>query len=140
MTPNQRYRARYQDCVDRGLCVVCAKEPCRPQRKTCANCAALQVMRRRQWGMKNPERQAEVCRRSRLKCRFGLTPEDFADLVVRQSGKCLICKSQTDLVIDHDHQTGQVRGLLCLACNSGLGLFYDDPIHLQAAIDYLAHA
>lgn len=68
---------------------------------------------------------------------------DGKDLLILQKGKCAIC--DTDLMalperyrhIDHDHTTNKVRGLLCLKCNWGLGIFKDDPIRLQKAIDYL---
>lgn len=55
-----------------------------------------------------------------------------------QDGKCAICKEPMDQsYIDHDHETGEVRGLLCHRCNSGLGFFNDDPQRLLAALEYL---
>ena len=50
---------------------------------------------------------------------------------------CMICGGTKRLCIDHDHGTGQVRGILCTACNFGLGAFKDNPIFLEAAIRYL---
>ncbi len=84
---------------------------------------------------------------SRLK-RFGLTPEDFAALFASQNGVCAICgrpESKLDfrsgvvqsLSVDHCHQTGLTRGLLCNTCNRGIGYFQDSPERLQAAIRYL---
>ncbi len=76
-----------------------------------------------------------------LKHKYGLTREGFQDLYDAQKGVCAICgrknKKKRPLCIDHDHDTGQVRGLLCYKCNLGLGMFYDSAKCLQRAIEYL---
>jgi hypothetical protein len=60
-------------------------------------------------------------------------------MMTDQGGRCGICgRDDTDLVIDHDHQTGRVRGLLCNNCNSGLGFLGDDPAHFIAAAAWVA--
>lgn len=58
-------------------------------------------------------------------------------LSIQAAGKCAICGSSYRLHIDHDHKTGQLRGLLCHFCNTGLGHFRDSPERLRAAIAYL---
>jgi hypothetical protein len=77
-------------------------------------------------------------RRKRL---YGLTIEDFERLVEEQNHCCSICKqflkSSKELHVDHDHQTGAVRGLLCKHCNQGLGHFRDSELYLESALDYL---
>jgi hypothetical protein len=67
----------------------------------------------------------------------GITMEKYDTLLLQQGGKCAICRKTVQLSIDHDHNTGKVRGLLCKRCNSGLGFFADEPERLQTAIDYL---
>ena len=64
------------------------------------------------------------------------------ELHARQGGKCAICGTQyvlglKRLALDHCHETGRIRGLLCGSCNRGLGLFRDNPERLRKAIEYL---
>jgi hypothetical protein len=51
--------------------------------------------------------------------------------------ECVICGSEEPLVVDHDHHTGEVRGMLCNHCNRGLGHFRDNPTLLEFAAQYL---
>lgn len=74
--------------------------------------------------------------------KFGLTLDDLSSLYIEQNSSCAICGiSEKDhgkyLAIDHCHQTGRVRGLLCMACNTGLGNFKDRADLLALAIQYL---
>jgi hypothetical protein len=63
---------------------------------------------------------------------------EYQRLIDKSGGRCAICENdEKDLVIDHDHKTGKVRGLLCRQCNSGLGMFGDSMDILKAAILYL---
>lgn len=71
---------------------------------------------------------------------YGLEPEQWASMLATQHGRCAICGAHMDneaLVVDHDHATGAVRGLLCRKCNSGLGMFKDSLQNLAAAVNYL---
>lgn len=54
-----------------------------------------------------------------------------------QKGACAICKQTKKLVVDHNHTTKQIRGLLCSTCNLGLGMFQDNMDLLESAIRYL---
>jgi len=78
-----------------------------------------------------------------IKKTYGVTWEDYQEMFDNQKGCCAICKSKvsssrtTRLFIDHCHSTTRVRGLLCSACNHGLGLFKDSPTLLKRAINYL---
>lgn len=70
---------------------------------------------------------------------YGIDVATYAAMLLRQHGGCAICRQESDkpLVVDHDHGSGKVRGLLCNACNTGLGFFKDDPAALATAITYL---
>jgi hypothetical protein len=77
-----------------------------------------------------------------LRQKYGLTPDDYRDMLVGQAGRCLICLRvpMEDLVIDHDHVTSKVRGLLCQKCNRMLGHAHDRIAVFQSAIRYLESA
>ena len=66
-----------------------------------------------------------------------MTPEEHEALIEAQGGVCAICRDAPPEHIDHDHDSGAIRGVLCGPCNMGLGLFKDDPTRLGAAIAYL---
>ena len=74
-----------------------------------------------------------------VKSKYGLTREQF-DAMVDPDNGCAICGKRGRLVVDHCHQTGAVRGLLCGPCNSGMGYFKDDPERMELAIAYLRAA
>lgn len=77
-----------------------------------------------------------------LRRKFGLTAESFAAMVNAQGGVCAICRNGhcgpgEYLHIDHCHDTGRIRGLLCGKCNTMIGLANNDPARLRAAAGYL---
>jgi len=81
---------------------------------------------------------AERAYENRIKRDYNLSLSELKLLEEVQQGGCAICKDEnTKLFVDHNHQTGEVRGLLCHFCNSGLGLFRDNTQNLKAAIKYL---
>lgn len=73
--------------------------------------------------------------------RYGLEPGEYERRMKEQQGVCAVCHKncsrKTELAVDHDHKTGQVRGLLCQNCNAGLGMFFDDPRIIARAIKYI---
>lgn len=73
---------------------------------------------------------------------YGLTPEDIAQMRADQLDLCAICNGEhigpgNRLHIDHDHETGKVRALLCARCDTLLGLAHHDATRLRSAADYL---
>lgn len=88
------------------------------------------------------DRDPEVDRRAELKRLYGITLEQYVEMFVAQGEVCAICKekcpTKKSLSVDHNHETGIVRGLLCNRCNRALGMFQDSPMLLMRAADYLS--
>jgi len=82
-------------------------------------------------------------KRKEVLAKYGITQADYDQKLADQAGGCAICGSvEADslgrrMYLDHDHQTGKARGLLCGKCNFGIGSLQDDPNLLRAAADYL---
>ncbi|QFG19902.1 endonuclease VII domain-containing protein [Actinomadura sp. WMMB 499] len=72
-----------------------------------------------------------------LRQKYGITDEDADWLLERQVGLCGVCSDRPGEHIDHDHETGAVRGIACTGCNTGMGQFGDDPTSLRRAADYV---
>lgn len=122
--------------------------------RTCLHCAAQFAAG--DWAQKvycseacshahNAERRALVRRRSMLKKKYGITLEQYDAMLAAQGGGCAICRTTDPGVkgvfhVDHCHDTGAVRGLLCSPCNTGLGHFKDDVERLVRAVNYVARA
>jgi len=104
----------------------------------------------REWARRNPDTQhsrrndpvkrARESLQNRLR-KFRVTVDDLFWMWVNQLCACAICHKKLDdptkCCIDHDHATGEVRGLLCNECNTGLGMFKDSTGNLARAIAYL---
>lgn len=80
----------------------------------------------------------------RVLSKYGITVDQYYDILSSQDFKCAICEIEHNkgsfhakLYIDHDHQNGKVRGLLCSHCNSGLGMFFESVEKMQGAIKYI---
>jgi len=75
------------------------------------------------WAARNPHKVKNII----LKKNYGITLEDFNKLLEKQNNGCAVCKSIEKLCVDHCHETGKVRGLLCSACNKAAGFLKNDP-------------
>jgi hypothetical protein len=88
--------------------------------------------------------QAAMNRDYNLRSRFGVTSKDYDALLAAQGGKCALCESRRPggrwerFAVDHCHQTGRVRGLLCYGCNVALGRLGDTPERLLRAYQYVS--
>lgn len=90
---------------------------------------------------RHPERIKETERRVGLKRKYGITLEEYNDILIQQGGCCAICgyvpHPDQNFPVDHCHDSGRVRAILCPKCNLGLGNFNEDPDLLEAAAEYL---
>lgn len=140
------------------------KAPDRPDgvRNACRNCTAAYqaewgranresvIARRRAWRAANRDKanasslawwtnNKERAESARVQRVYGLAPEDFAGMVRAQEGRCAVCgeSPERSLHIDHDHDTGAVRGLLCNSCNLALGFLKDSPAVVERMLAYI---
>jgi hypothetical protein len=119
-------------------------------RSECRKCGREKAL---QWKDANWEKERDT----RLRREFGITLEQYDAMLAEQGGCCAICgqppaivgyrasrrpgrPTRPILVVDHDHQTGKIRGLLCIHCNRGLGFFKDSPELLRFALKYMEEA
>lgn len=107
----------------------------RTKKLGCAYVKFLEQRHKRTYPSHYPENQ----RKRQLFYKYKMTPEDYEKLFEKQNGRCDICNKPQEktLSVDHNHETGKVRGLLCTHCNQGLGRFKDNVYLLQCAIFYL---
>lgn len=135
-SPNGRYGLQ-------SRCKECAKELARQYYHSNPEIYTEKVKR---WRASNPERTSRYSYTHGLKKNFGIGIETYEDMLERQEGLCAICganepgRKKKYFCVDHDHATGEIRGLLCGACNDGLGKFRDNITSLKLAIKYLERA
>jgi hypothetical protein len=131
-----------------GLCIGCGKFP--PAKSKSGYCEKCLAKARAEY---KPFDRRHKHRFWAIKRKYGIGETEFAQLLEAQNGKCAICGiepppplAETEdrrkhngkiLKVDHDHETNEVRGLLCNGCNIGLGGFADDPSRLWSAMQYL---
>lgn len=89
-------------------------------------------------------RNLEKVRKGKITGLYGITVDEYDRLVEADGGRCAICKKeptnesrQKRLHLDHCHKSGKIRGMLCSACNLGIGKLNDDPELLEAAAAYI---
>lgn len=111
-----------------------------PGRRWCAGCQSFRRLRDCS-GSRCRACASAAAHGARILALYDLSPADYAKLLLKQGGRCAICRARprsTRLAVDHDHRTGVVRGLLCKRCNHDLlGAAHDGVEILEAAIAYL---
>lgn len=128
--------------VDKPLTAFATRQTHRPG-KPVSQCMDCKVAYNREYRQANKSRVYEIERKSKLKKAYGVSVEDYDRMLKEQGGGCAICSATVPgertkyFTVDHCHATGKVRGLLCVKCNRGLGLFNDHVQRLQNAAEYL---
>ena len=128
-------------CVNGHDLTVTRRRYGKAQAALCRTCAQESQKKSRQ---KNPKKYSVLSLGYKRKREYGISPTAYIDMIEAQGGACAICKNanrnpkdKRSLAIDHDHATGQVRGLLCSNCNTALGLAGDSKETLLAMLAYL---
>lgn len=112
-------KKRKAEFKSRGICPSCEKRPARMGNVCCSQCLDDKKLTQK-FGTAGPYRQL------------------YAEMFEKQKGLCGICgQAMKRPVLDHCHNSMEVRGLLCGSCNIGLGQFKDNPFFLKAALNYL---
>ena len=97
------------------------------------HCKACRAVEKSEWQKGTPELTRNRC----LKYKYGITSADYERMLFEQNNCCYICHAECKLVVDHCHESGKVRGLLCNYCNVMLGMAKDNPALLRLAANYL---
>lgn len=89
----------------------------------------------------NPQKRKEYTKRGKVWSKYRIRWHQKEAMFLEQGNRCAICRSSSpgvkDWCVDHDHETGKVRGILCNNCNGALGLFKDDPDVMELAAEYI---
>ena len=131
--------------------VKCAAEGCEKPAKCRGLCDSHYGKKRWADGHRSGSDNYEARRNARLKHRYGITAADYDRMYTEQGGRCAICGKTASagnspghwkdkLAVDHCHETGKVRGLLCNDCNAGIGHLGNESVALSAARYLRLHA
>ncbi len=99
----------------------------------------------KKWYEANKEKKLAYSKKSKLKRKYGISLDEYQQKLENQNYSCKICGSKVaqesnpdrNFAVDHCHTTGKVRGLLCIKCNTGLGMFKDNSDLIIAAYNYI---
>lgn len=113
-----------------------------PETKVCSTCGEEKPPSAYYKDQHYPDHRQKQCRACRLNVgrasRFGITVSELTDFVNDRGNKCEVCgSSEGNMHLDHSHDTGKIRGLLCHGCNVSLGLVKEDPETLRGLANYI---
>lgn len=132
----------------RGLCKACYNkrllksntEYAKKQRQNQADWVKKNLTKSKEYHKNYNQRVAPMKKRdAQLRRDYGISLAEYQKLFKQQNGECAICSKKSDktLHVDHNHETGQIRGLLCFRCNYGLGYFKDSLSQFKRIVKYL---
>lgn len=107
------------------------------------HCKKCQIKYSKSYYKRNTDRSKKARRSWRLKSKYGLTDDEYNQMYISQNKSCAICESKTpgkrvnNFSVDHCHETGVIRGLLCVRCNVLLGRLNDDLEFINKIVKYL---
>ena len=127
-------KIRRLERLSRGMCATCGVREHIEGMTRCETCRP------------KIRQTLEGSRKSHRKTSYGLSPERFKEMFDEQNGRCAICSFEfhelskgTTPHVDHNHNTGQVRGLLCSSCNRMIGHAKEESARLLNGVSYLSH-
>jgi len=133
-----------------GICISCSRKRANQseagkasKRKHKASIQNYRAIESKRWRDADPERAKDRNRRTNYRVKYGMELEEVEKMFEAQNYCCAICHKPTKLggklnaKVDHCHSTGKVRGILCHACNIGIGFLEDNILVLESAIAYL---
>lgn len=127
----KKQRDKYHNRRKAGICTDCGKTPPLTGRLLCFTCKRRHQEKSRNYRLRHSYQA--------IKRKYGLTGEQYNILLQTQNGLCALCgTSPRSLCVDHDHNTGRVRALLCKPCNVLLGQVENKPLLIEKMISYLA--
>ena len=140
-SPNTAHVSIDKDCLD--CYTPLTRENMHPsllksQSYICKKCSTARSTR---WRKSNPDKLKVNDRKNKLKCKYGLSVEQYNEILSMQEGVCALCLKEhkrRPLNVDHCHSTGRIRGLLCDKCNLAIGLLGDNADLALRAARYLS--
>lgn len=144
MTHHERLELRRLETCDTKACMFCKQIKPLNDFYKCAGERKGRAWRCKQCHTEYFKSRKDRTRDLRRHNKYGVSPDAYSALLTFQDSGCGICgavisghPSSDELLIDHDHNTNTVRGLLCASCNVGIGHFRDNPMLLLSAFGYL---
>ena len=141
--PFSEFYTRTENGRPKSICKTCDQARWKIYRENPVN-QPLMYASQKAWVEANKDKSRRASRNSELKKKYGITIEQYEEMLLEQNGLCAICdrvervRYPSQLAVDHDHDSGRIRGLLCQSCNTSLGKLDHSVDILRKAIEYLS--